>query len=182
MIDLDSFPFVHAKQFRAGFGRRNVTNVVIHTAECSESKGSARAVASYFASLPRPASAHLVIDNAEIVQCVHYDDVAFAAPPLNVAGIHLELCGRASQSVDDWNDAFSVAQLGLAADVVAALCVRYALPVEYCDAAALVAGKRGITGHVEVSRAWKKTDHTDPGVHFPWAAWIVMVAERVLAA
>jgi len=179
-IDLDSLHFIPARQYRVGPRGRAVSHVVVHTAECSESKGSARAVAGYFSTLTRPASAHLVIDSEDVIQCVHFDDVAFAAPPLNEHGVHIELCGRASQTAEQWNDPFSVAQLGLAADVVAALCVRYSLPVTYCDAGALVAGSRGITGHREVSRAWKKSDHTDPGASFPWAPWLVMVAQHVL--
>ena len=30
------------------------------------------------------------------------------------------------------------------------------------------AGRRGYTSHAEVSKAFRQTDHTDPGVNFPW--------------
>lgn len=181
-MDLDTLPFFQARHSRAVTRQRSITHVVIHTAECSESKGAARAVAGYFATLDRPASAHYVVDDSEVVQCVRLDDVAFAAPPLNDAGVHIELCGRAAQTARDWSDPYSTAQLYLAADLVAALCVRYALPVAYCDADALRAGSCGLTGHREVSRAWGKTDHTDPGESFPWAPFVALVAERVIEA
>ena len=31
----------------------------------------------------------------------------------------------------------------------------------------LLAGRRGITGHAEVSKAYRKSDHWDPGPGFP---------------
>ena len=39
-------------------------------------------------------------------------------------------------------------------------------------AADLVAGKRGITGHADVSAAFRKSDHWDPGPDFPWTRFL----------
>jgi hypothetical protein len=41
-----------------------------------------------------------------------------------------------------------------------------------------VAGKRGITTHLEVSRAYKRSTHTDPGPGWPMAEMLKMVAAR----
>ena len=49
-------------------------------------------------------------------------------------------------------------------------------------AADLVAGRRGITGHVEVSRAFKRSDHWDPGPGFPIESFLDDVRARQQAA
>lgn len=176
---LPDLPFIQARQFRRGH-MRAITHVVLHDAECSESKGAARAVASYFASLTRPASAHYVIDDREIICCVLPTDVAFAAPPINDTGLHIELCGYAKQTAADWADTYSAAQLELAAELVAELCDRYQIPPVFVDAAGLVRAERGITTHAQVSRAWRKTDHVDPGASFPIAAFCDRVRSLML--
>ena len=43
-------------------------------------------------------------------------------------------------------------------------------------AAGLRAGARGITGHADVSVAFRKSDHWDPGPAFPWAAFLRQVS------
>ena len=54
-----------------------------------------------------------------------------------------------------------------AATLVADVCRRERIPVRWLVADDLVAGRRGITGHVEVSRAYRKSGHWDPGPGFP---------------
>jgi len=43
----------------------------------------------------------------------------------------------------------------------------------------LRAGKRGITGHAQVSEAFHRTDHTDPGTSFPVDAYLARVREHL---
>lgn len=47
--------------------------------------------------------------------------------------------------------------------IVAHLCQKYEIPVEFLNEADLKAGKKGITTHYRVSMAFKKSDHVDPG-------------------
>jgi hypothetical protein len=170
--------FVRAKHFRAWASptSRQITHVVIHTAECSESPTGAEAVAAYFASIDRPASAHFCLDSDSAVQCVRLDDVAFAAPPLNDAGVHIELAGFARQSAEEWADAYSSAEVERLARLVGSLCRRFALPIVYVDAAGLKAGAKGITTHADVSNAFHQSDHQDPGPHFPMARLLEIAA------
>jgi hypothetical protein len=47
--------------------------------------------------------------------------------------------------------------------------------VEYVDVAGLKAGKRGVTTHNNVSLAFKKSTHTDPGPNFPMSHYMDLV-------
>ena len=64
--------------------------------------------------------------------------------------------------------------------------MKYDLPVVHLSDAQLLAGEKGIIGHDQASRVYKKSDHTDPGVNFPWVRFIAMTAalraERRLVA
>ncbi len=46
----------------------------------------------------------------------------------------------------------------------------------------LVAGRRGITGHVDVSRAFELSDHWDPGPGFPVESFLDTVRAAQQAA
>ena len=154
--------------------------VVLHTAECAETAKSAEAVAGYFASLKdRAASAHFCVDSDSIVQCVPLSGTAWAAPGANDDGVQIELAGYAGQGAAGWADAYSVAMLDRAATLVAQLCERYSLPVAYVDEAGLLTGLAGVTTHAAVSRAFKRSTHTDPGPTFPLAAFLDSVRAKM---
>jgi hypothetical protein len=53
-------------------------------------------------------------------------------------------------------------------------CKRFKIPVRFVDAAGLKAGKRGITTHVECSKAFGGS-HWDPGPGWPKALFMGMV-------
>jgi peptidoglycan hydrolase-like protein with peptidoglycan-binding domain/N-acetyl-anhydromuramyl-L-alanine amidase AmpD len=156
--------------------------VFIHSAECQEVPTGAEAVAHYFQIIDRPASAHFAVDNDSAVQCVPMNDVAFAAGThANQIGIHLELAGYARQTVADWHDAYSTAELSRAAELTAAICRRFEIPPVALDAAALRGGGRGISTHRCASEAWRESDHQDPGTAFPMAEFIAMVTSVIPA-
>ena len=160
--------------------RGKVRLVVLHTAECAETAKSAEAVAGYFASLKdRAASAHFCVDSDSIVQCVPLSGTAWAAPGANDDGVQIELAGYAGQGAAGWADAYSVAMLDRAATLVAQLCERYSLPVAYVDEAGLLTGLAGVTTHAAVSRAWKRSTHTDPGPTFPLVAFLDSVRAKL---
>jgi len=153
--------------------------IVVHTTESSEAPGTALAVAHWFAGPQAPqASAHYVIDPEEVVQCVELDDTAWAAPGANTRGIHLEHCGRASQTSEQWADENSTAMLRRSAELAAKLAKTYDIPLQWRNSSELIAGGRGFTGHVDVTEAFSHGHgHTDPGPNFPWPRYLEMVAE-----
>ena len=59
--------------------------------------------------------------------------------------------------------------------LTAEVCARHRVPVRRLRAADLIAGRRGITGHADVSRAFGKSDHWDPGTGFPWQRFVRLV-------
>jgi N-acetyl-anhydromuramyl-L-alanine amidase AmpD len=152
--------------------------VVIHDMEASEAGDTAERVAQYFHTTSTKASAHICVDNDSAVRCVDDDDTAWAAPGCNHVGLQLEIAGYARQSRAEWLDDYSKAALGQAAKVTAAWCVAYDVPVVHLTVAQLKAGKRGIVGHVDVSNAYKRTDHGDPGPGFPWDYFLGLVRDQ----
>ena len=170
--------FVQAKHFRQGGGSRRVRLVVLHSAEAPEKPGTAQAIARWFAGPEAPmASAHYAVDAGDTVQCVLEGDVAFAAPGSNHDGIQIELAGYARQEPEDWRDVYSTAMRERAAVLAAFICADYRLPVEFVDAAGILAGKAGITTHAEVTKAYGLSTHTDPGKSFPMSDFVARVAE-----
>jgi N-acetyl-anhydromuramyl-L-alanine amidase AmpD len=157
--------FLQAKHYRPG--PRHVSWVVIHSAEIGESLEGAEALMRVCANNPRVASWHYAVDADSITQSVREDDIAFHAPGANQFGIGIELTGRARQTAAEWLDDFSTRTLELTAWLVADICLRRGLPVRFVGAQDLLRGQPGITTHHEVSQAWRKSDHWDPGPNFP---------------
>jgi len=181
-FELDSFPFVQARHFRANGGHRAVRLIVIHSMEAPEKGDTAEKVARFFQTSDRPASAHLCIDNDSVVRCVRDDDVAFAAPGANADGVHLELAGFARQTETEWLDPFGVLMLERAADVAAQHCLKYDIPARRLTNAELAdASAKGIVSHAQVSETFKKSDHTDPGSGFPWQFFLERIARNQAA-
>lgn len=174
--------FVQAKSYRWSNRRKgDVDWIVIHTMEAAEHPGTAENVAAWFAGPNHPiASAHYNIDSDSIVQSVREKDVAHHCRGANRRGIGLEHAGYARQGDDDqgWQDEYSQSMLRLSAQIAARIAQRYDIPIEFVDAEGLLAGKRGITYHSAASDAFKKSDHHDPGKHFPLDQYIEMVRDE----
>jgi N-acetylmuramoyl-L-alanine amidase len=178
-FEIDAFPFVQARHFRATTGARAVRLIVIHSMEAPEKGDTAENVAHFFQTTDREASAHLCIDSDSAVRCVRDDDVAFAAPGANSDGVHLELAGFARQTEPEWLDAFGVLMLERAADVAAQYCLKYGIPARRLTNQELAdTTNRGIVSHAQVSETFRKSDHTDPGSGFPWAFFLERVARN----
>lgn len=156
-----------------------VREIVIHTAETPEKDNAAESLANYFQHPDYPSSPHVCVSNKTVIQCVKDSFVAYAAPGCNHDGIQIELCCYMGQSASQWRDFYSLANLALAADVTAQYCLKYDLPVRHLTDDQLSAGQKGIIGHVQASRVYKKSDHTDPGDNFPWPRFMAMVTSLV---
>lgn len=137
---------------------------VVHTAEFA---GTAATLRRYFETTDRQVSCHSIVDATTTVQVLPFTDTAYAAPGANADGDQLELCGFAR-----WNRATWLGEhrpmLERTSHWLAARCVARRLPPVLLTPADLRAGKRGITGHLQVSQAFHRSSHTDPGAGFPW--------------
>ena len=185
MFETDPWPYVPAKHI--GPVRSGAVRVlVVHTAEWPEVPDSAYGLAKYAQNPSSVASWHINVSNLAIVQSVKDSRVAYAAPGCNHDGIQMELCCYAGQSAQQWRDPYSIGLIAMAADAAAQYCLKYNLPPRRLTDDQLLSGARGIVGHDQVSRVYRRSDHTDPGPNFPWprftALTMLMISERRVLA
>lgn len=169
--------FVQARHYTKGPRTKGpITLVVIHDMEAAETTRTAENVAAWAASAGAAESSfHYALDSDSTVQCVLERDIAWHAPGANHNGVGVELAGYARQTAAEWADAFSTAMIDRAARLVAGICRRHGIPVTFVDAASLQRGERGITTHHEVTKAFKRSTHWDPGPNFPMARFLALV-------
>lgn len=175
-------PAITTKAFHISKGSNlPINRVVIHTTSppgakgtSSSAKGEAHATAVYFTSSASGGSAQYIEDAAGEEHCVADNEVAQHAPP-NTHSIGIEICGEPTYTRDQWLSGDPDKAMIRAAVRTAELCKRFNIPVQKLSVADLQAGKSGICGHVDVSQAFKLSDHTDPGPNFPWDAFLVAV-------
>lgn len=170
-----SYPFIEARNYTKGRDGP-VDLLVIHAMEAAERPETAEAVARWFAGPDAPqASAHYLIDANSVVQGVRDEDVAWHAPGANHNGLGFEHAGYSAQTSTDWNDPYSRAMLNRSARLAAAKCRQYGIPAVWLFPADLLAGRRGITSHWNVTRAFRRSDHTDPGPACPVDRYVLLV-------
>lgn len=168
--------YIQAKNYTA-IASRAIDLLVTHDMEMAEKPNTAEGCANFFhnqAKGPSGSSAHYCLDNNSAVQCVVDHDVAWHAPGANHDGLGFEHAGYARQTEADWLDAFSKQMLfKVSAPLYARKCKTYSIPPVFLHAPALVAQRRGITTHWEVTRAFSHGQgHTDPGTGFPMDRFI----------
>jgi N-acetyl-anhydromuramyl-L-alanine amidase AmpD len=173
-----AYPFVPSPFINKTSGRR-IDLIVIHTMEMDEKGSTAESCAAWFQNPAAGVSAHYCVDNDTIVQCVQEDDVAWHAPGANHDGIGIEHAGRAKQTGREWGDDYSVAMLDRSTTLAAEICKRYGIPAVWLNPPDLLAGKRGITSHNNVSKAFKKGTHWDPGEGFPIQQYLTAVRKKL---
>lgn len=166
--------FRQARHYKPG--PRKIDYIVIHTAEIGEFLEGAEALMNACATQERVASWHYAVDPDSITQSVKDFDIAFHAPGANHNGIGIEFSGRARQTPEEWQDDYSFYLLENAARLCAELSNRHNIPLVFVPRETLkLPGARGITTHNEVSKAFGKSDHWDPGPSFPMA-WLIQRA------
>ena len=179
------YPFCRANPANCVVAHRErVDWIVIHTMQAPCVVGRAQHCADEFAKvLPKPKSAHYSVDPSTVIQSVHEYDVAWHAPGANRRGVGIEHAGYASvagvDSPTDWTTPEAQDMLALSATLCAAICKRWGIPVVKVGSSGLLANQRGITGHIDCTDAWHKSDHRDPGPTWPWDSFVAAIqAER----
>jgi hypothetical protein len=166
--------WVPPKSWSSGRAGGQPSVITIHTTEGSAHGTSAEDGAAYDQRRTDGTSAHYYVDNTSVVQCVRTTDRAHTARATgNARGIHYELCGRAYSI--DWAGAYAQAMLKLAARQAARDARKYGIPVRHLTVAELKAGQKGFVGHVDITNAFRESDHTDPGPKFPWTQFLNLV-------
>ena len=144
--------------------------VVIHTAEAADLSGAdntAEGVANYFAREDVQASTQLAVDRDSCVRMLPDLIIPWGATGANSNGLHMEICGRAGWSKEQWLAPEIKPMLALAAAKTAKWCWQHKIPRRWLNIAELKAGKRGLTTHVDVNAAFQGGSHWDPGPNFP---------------
>ena len=152
--------------------------LMLHCTTGAEKGDSAENVAQYFRTTKRPASAHYVVDTDSVVQCLDEEWTAFGCKGANSDGIHIELCGKAEQTRQQWLDEASSKIWRRAVALVEDITRRRGITVVMLGKQQLNAGKRtGITTHAAYDSAFPSSGHWDPGPNFPIMEFIGDVRE-----
>ncbi|MFF4417110.1 N-acetylmuramoyl-L-alanine amidase [Streptosporangium sp. NPDC001559] len=165
----------------SGGGNLPPRRIVIH-ATCpgvgypaASKKGAASGTAKYFQMVSSGGSAHYVYDSSRDEQhCVPDRVIAWHAPP-NSRSIGIEICGEATYTRQQWLSPEVWPAVEEAAARTRELCLRFDLPMRKLSVAQVRAGAEGVCGHVDVSAAFRQTDHSDPGPNFPWSEFMGLV-------
>jgi hypothetical protein len=159
-------------------GRRPLSQIswiVMHSTE----GGTARSVGSYFESTQSGGSAHIIVDDLQCYRSLDNTQIPWGARGANYHGFHIEQCGYASWKSVVWTKDHR-RTLNRAAYKAAYHCVLFGIPVVFRDYKALKMGQKGITTHIECTRAFGGSHH-DPGTGWPRWLFMNMVRTYVLA-
>lgn len=161
-------------------GTSEIRQIVLHSAECSETRTAAVSLAEWLRGKFGPrASWHYAIDSERVVCSVLPRHVAWHAGQVNPWTIGIELAGRASQSAEDWADDYSRAQQDLTVRLLASLGLAYGIPLRLLTDDEVRRQVRGVTTHRQVTAAFGvKGGHTDPGPNYPLAEVVAQASWR----
>jgi N-acetylmuramoyl-L-alanine amidase CwlA len=159
-------PYVGPAARTSGGGNKPIRRIVMHSTVSPCEPGMARKIAAYFRSSAARGSAHYVVDPKEVVQVVYDSVIAWHAPP-NSHSIGVELCDNpVANTPSRWDDRNHREMMELAADLVADLCLAYGIPPWFVGRVGLRLGRRGVTTHAEVSKAFGQSSHWDVGAWY----------------
>lgn len=147
------------------------TRVVVHGMVTPTRCGVAYSTGLYFQTSAAGGSAHLGVDPCEVVRYLPDGVIAQHAPP-NTRSLGIEMADPVAGDAARWSDTDHVKMLALTAAEVRAWCLAYQIPMRKIGPVELRNGERGVCGHIDVSQAWRLTDHWDPGPTFPWATFM----------
>lgn len=166
--------------YHHGGEQKSIDRVVVHVTDSGEypwcsMPETALGTIRYFTSPNSGGSAHVVCDTETTLRALPDNVVAYHAPP-NENSIGVEIAGRAALTREQWLSPSCWPAVERGAAEVTAAAMRHNVPLVRLSPADLVARKRGICGHVDVSQAFRQSDHWDPGPGFPWDEFVARVA------
>lgn len=156
--------------------------IILHAMQVDDKPSTAEGVARYMArpkNQTRKASAHVATDQDSAVRMVLDKDVAYGAAGANAHGKHYEQAGFSEQSEAQWLDAESSATITRTAMLVAEDIDAGIGACQWLGVDDLRAGKRGVSDHITVEKAFPSTGHTDPGLYYP-RDWFMQLVRRNL--
>ena len=167
--------YTPAKNSGTGNLKPRLNRVVIHSAVIPCEPGRARQLADWSARGTTGGSWHYATDPKEAIQCAGDDWVCWHAPPnrdRSGGTIGIEMAdwpkgGKVTAAIRKtwrWRTRAHKNMLAHTARLTAELCLAYDIPIVFLSPADLKAGKRGITTHNNVSRAFGQSSHWDPGM------------------
>jgi hypothetical protein len=160
----------------SGTGNHPITRVVIHSAVMPCEPGRARQLGAWNRDGATGGSWHYAVDPAETFQCSYDRFVCWHAPP-NGNSLGIEMAdypghrptGRTRAELHKlrkawrWAGKNHRAMLARTVRLTAEILVAENLPALWLSPRDLRAGRRGVTSHDNVSRAWGQSSHWDPG-------------------
>lgn len=169
-----SFTAVHTSGTR---DPKSIKWIVLHSTEGDTAAGAAE----WFANPDSQGSAHLVVDDSICYRTLKNNQIPWGAPGANTSGFHIEMAGHTNPyKIGDvehpgWTEKDWLAHdvtLRRAAFKAAFHCKAFGIPVRLITANGLRVGLKGITTHLQCSKAFFGT-HTDPGENFPMQKFLV---------
>lgn len=169
--------YVHPDRYGSTKTQGEDLYFVLHTSEGGETTSSAEALCGYMGQPgDRPNSSggvygssyHIVADTDVLRPAVPYDIVAYSAGGGNARGRHLCFPGKAGQTREQWLDENSRAMIRQAAAWLADQGCGTAFPARRLTVDEVKSGVKGVCDHYDITRAFKKSTHTDLGAGFPW--------------
>jgi hypothetical protein len=152
---------------------KSIKWVVVHDTE----GGSAKSVALMFSRDDAQASTHLVVDELECYRMLDNKDIPWGATGANTKGFHIEHVGFARWTRGMWLDHDVTLRRG--AYKAALHMVAWDIPARWVGFIGLRLGRKGLTTHADVSKAWPGSGHTDPGPEFPKDVYLQYVKEYI---
>lgn len=147
----------------SGRGGAGVIWLIVHTAEGST---TARSLANYLAQSGSQVSYHDVVDDAETIHCVDYDQESWSALGANPRSDQVCCTGFVRWSRAEW-----LAHGGMLDNLARWLAARSkarGIPLVYIGADGVSRRAKGVIGHWDYTRGARDGTHTDPGPNFPW--------------
>lgn len=139
-----------------------IQGIVVHTAEGAPALN----VAKYFTFNTRPASAHVVVDESEIIDLLPDEAVAFHVRGHNSKSLGLEIAYWAHK----WGENLQLEDLMLlnAAKWCRKKVLEYDIPIKRVNRDNWNKGAKGFIAHSDLDSERR----TDPGDEFPWEKFL----------
>jgi hypothetical protein len=123
------------------------------------------------------ASTHLVVDEKECFRMLDNKDIPWGATGANTSGFHIEHVGFASWSREEWLKHDVTLRRG--AYKAAIHMNSWGIPARWVGPIGLRLGRKGLTTHADVSKAFPGSGHYDPGANFPKDVYLKYVKEYI---